>query len=131
MVIATLLGAVPDVSIVGAPPATESAAATPQTARQAPGGNGWNARAANFRGQNGARFEYTCPKYGTANGVYGTDVYTDDSSVCTAAVHAGRITLAGGGSVTIEIRPGQSSYTSSTRNGITSSSYGPWPGSYV
>jgi hypothetical protein len=123
MVIATLLGPVPGGS--------EGAPLTPQTARQAPGGNGWNAKATSFRGQNGAHFVYTCPKYGIAYGVYGTDVYTDDSSVCTAAVHAGRITLAGGGSVTIEIRPGQSSYTASTRNGITSSSYGSWGGSYV
>jgi hypothetical protein len=122
MMIATLLG-----------PAygSEGAAFTPQATRQAPGGNGWDAKATSFRGQNGAHFVYTCPKYGTAYGVYGTDVYTDDSSVCTAAVHAGRITLAGGGSVTIEIRPGQSSYTTSTRNGIKSSSYGTWGGSYV
>ena len=38
--------------------------------------------------------------------IYGTDVYTDDSSVCTAAVHDGKITIADGGTVTVEIRPG-------------------------
>ena len=59
-----------------------------------------------FRGQNGAHYVYTCPFYGVAGSIWGTDVYTDDSSVCTAAVHAGLITLAGGGTVTIEIRPG-------------------------
>jgi hypothetical protein len=95
------------------------------------GGTGWTADAVAFRGQNGAHYVYTCPFYGTADSIWGTDVYTDDSSVCTAAVHAGLITLAGGGSVTIEIRPGQSSYTGSTRNGITSSSYPSWGGSYV
>jgi hypothetical protein len=63
--------------------------------------------------------------------VWGTDVYTDDSSVCTAAVHAGLITLAGGGTVTAEIRPGQSSYKGSTRNGITSSPYASWLGSFI
>jgi hypothetical protein len=46
-------------------------------------------------------------------------------------VHAGLITVAGGGSVIIEIRAGQSSYTRSTRNGITSSPYAAWDGSFV
>ena len=63
--------------------------------------------------------------------MWGTTLYTDDSSVCNAAVHSGGITYATGGSVTIEIRPGESSYTGSTSNGITTSSYGPWSGSYV
>ena len=93
--------------------------------------SGWSANATTYRGQNGSQFTYDCPKYGTIGGVYGTDVYTDDSSVCTAAVHAGRISLAGGGLVTIEIRPDAGSYTGSTRNRITSSSYGAWQGAYV
>jgi hypothetical protein len=96
-----------------------------------PGGSGWSATAAAYRGQNGAHYVYTCPIYGVAASIWGTDIYTDDSSVCTAAVHAGLITLAGGGSVTIEIRPGQAAYTGSTRNRITSSSYPSWQGSFV
>ena len=82
-------------------------------------GSGWNANAVAFRGQNGAQKTFECPKYGAVYGIYGTDVYTDDSSVCTAAVHAGFISLAGGGSVTIEIRPDAGSYTGTTRNRIT------------
>jgi hypothetical protein len=111
--------------------AAVDAAAAPQGASQQPGGNDWRATAVPFRGQTGARIVFTCPKYGTPGSIWGTDIYTDDSSVCTAAVHAGRITLAGGGSVTIEIRPGQSSYAGSTRNRITSSSYPSWPWSFV
>ena len=107
------------------------AAVAPQSARDDPGGSTWNADAAAFRGKNGSRYVYTCPSYGVADSIWGTDLYTDDSSVCTAAVHAGLITLAGGGTVTIEIRPGEASYTGSTRNGITSSSYPAWSGSYV
>ena len=61
----------------------------------------------------------------------GDGTYTDDSSVCTAAVHAGLISLARGGSVTVQIRAGLSSYVGSTRNGVTSKSYGGWPGAYV
>ena len=110
--------------VVLAAPAT--AAAQPQ-----PGGSGWGANATAYRGQNGAQFTYTCPSYGTRGAVWGTDVYTDDSSVCTAGVHTGQITLAGGGTVTIEIRPGEASYTGTTRNRVTSSSYPAWSGSFV
>ena len=100
-------------------------------AADAPGGSGWDATATAFRGTNGSRYVYTCPSYGAAYSVWGTDVYTDDSSVCTAAVHTGSITLAGGGVVTIEIRPGQDSYSGTTRNGITSANWGSWSGSFV
>jgi hypothetical protein len=106
--------------------------ATPtSSASQVTGGSGWGATAAHLRGQNGSRFTYGCPANGAPYRVWGTNVYTDDSSVCTAAVHAGRITLAKGGTVTIEIRAGQSSYASSTRNGIKSGSWGSWHGSFV
>ena len=105
--------------------------AGPRAAVQAPGGEGWSATASAYRGRNGERFVYTCPRYGAAGSIWGTDLYTDDSSVCTAAVHTGGITLAGGGTVTIEIRPGESAYAGSTRNRITSSSYPAWSGSFV
>lgn len=106
-------------------------AAVPQSIQDEPGGSTWNATAAEFRGRDGSRFVYTCPADGEAGSIWGTDVYTDDSSVCTAGVHVGLITLAGGGNVTIEMRPGQDSYTASTRNGITSLPYPAWYGSYV
>lgn len=90
----------------------------------------WSTNATRFRGQNGTRVTYVCPGPGSARTVWGTDLYTDDSSVCTAGVHAGRLTL-GGGSVTIELRPGASGYVGSARNGVTSSNYGSWSGSFV
>jgi hypothetical protein len=79
----------------------------------------------------GMQFTYGCPPGGTAGSVWGTDVYTHDSSICTAAVHAGRISLLGGGAVTIEMAAGAASYTASLRNGISSSPYGPWSCSYT
>jgi hypothetical protein len=69
---------------------------------------------------NGRRFTYACPARGTAAPVKGGDVYSWDSSICTAAVHAGMITVAKGGVVTIEMRPGSRTYNTLTRNGITS-----------
>jgi hypothetical protein len=92
---------------------------------------GWNANAGNFRAYVGEHFSYICPSGGAIGTVWGTDVYTDDSSVCTAAVHAGKIAPAKGGNVAIEIRPGQASYKGSTRNGVTSFDYGAWQGSFT
>ncbi|XP_040216245.1 uncharacterized protein LOC120945822 [Rana temporaria] len=73
-----------------------------------------------------------CPSDCMVNGrnVWGTDVYTDDSSICKAAIHAG-ILGNNGGLVTVEKNPGQQSYSGSTRNGVTTSNYGAWSGSFV
>lgn len=70
-----------------------------------------------------------CPAQPTAGQVWGSDVYTDDSSPCVAALHAGVIG-ASGGEVTLAPLPGRANYTGSTKNGITSSSYGRWHGSF-
>ncbi len=91
----------------------------------------WSTSASTYRGRNGEQFDFICPAGGEAGTVWGTDTYTDDSSVCTAAVHAGLITLAEGGTVTFEMRPGLDSYTASTRNGIESRSWGTWSSSFV
>ena len=92
----------------------------------------WETRADSLGGQNGQRFTLVCPGNGTLSSrVWGTDVYTDDSSICTAAVHAGLITTGSGGIVVIEIRPGLDGYSTSTRNGVTSRSYGSWRGSFA
>jgi hypothetical protein len=90
----------------------------------------WDSKAVVYRGRNGLRVRYSCPSGGNAGSVWGTGYYTDDSSVCTAAVHSGLITLANGGKVTIQIAAGRSSYTGTTRHGIDTSNYGSWSGSY-
>jgi len=92
---------------------------------------GWGTNAVIYRDRVGQRFSFTCPAGGDLGTVWGTDIYTDDSSICTAAAHVGIITRATGGTVTIETRPGQTSYAASTRNGIATRSYGSWSGSYV
>ncbi len=92
----------------------------------------WGTQADSLRGKNGQQYSFACPGGGTVSGrLWGTDTYTDDSSICTAAVHAGLITAARGGTVTIQIRAGASSYRGSLRNGVTSSDYGAWHGSFV
>jgi hypothetical protein len=67
---------------------------------------------------------FLCPPRFELHSVYGTDTYADDSYICSAGVHAGVITQAAGGMVTIKLLPGQSSYAGSTRHGLTSFSIG-------
>ncbi|MDJ0568617.1 MAG: LCCL domain-containing protein [Pleurocapsa sp. MO_192.B19] len=51
--------------------------------------------------------------------VWGTEIYTANSSICSTAVHAGMITKEGG-KVTLELLEGQSFYTGSQKNNISS-----------
>lgn len=77
----------------------------------------------------GQRVTLKFPPNGQVSSVWGTGVYTNDSSIGSAAVHMGLLTFEKGGEVTIEIRNGQASYEGSSRNGVSSSSYGEWGGS--
>jgi len=81
--------------------------------------------------QIGQVMKFRLPPDGTPYAVWGSEVYTADSSIGTAAVHAGLLTLAAGGVVTIQIVDGEREHTGSTRNGITSSSYGTWSASFI
>ena len=82
-----------------------------------------------FEGDVGTTFTGTCPSGCGDSSVWGTGDYTDDSGVCTAAIHAGAVGT-GGGSVTFTITPGLEEYTGSTQNGITTSDWGSWGRSF-
>ena len=82
-----------------------------------------------FRGQNGKSFLIEITGQNTGS-VWGTGVYTDDSSLATAAVHAGIVKVGQKAVVKVTILPGEQQYTGSDRNGITSSDFGDWSGSY-
>ncbi len=79
---------------------------------------------------NGTTAIVVCSGGGSAGSVWGTDIYTSDSSVCTAAVHAGVIGW-GGGVVQVTGMPGQGSYRASQRNGVATSSWGSYGASFV
>lgn len=68
----------------------------------------------------GQRFSAKCMR-GTRSDtqIHGTDSYSSDSPVCTAAAHAGKIGD-DGGIVTIQLNPGVESYVGSDQNGVTS-----------
>ena len=91
----------------------------------------WTATPADHRGETG-RFAYVCPPNldGPVGSVWGSDTYTDDSSTCWAAVHAGAISR-GGGRVVIEMREGQSRYRGTDWNGVVSRDWGAWEGGFV
>jgi hypothetical protein len=73
----------------------------------------------------------TLPAIGSASGsVWGSDVYTDDSSTGAAAVHAGVLSVGEFGFVKITIMPGQARYDGSARNGVTSQPYDRFDGSF-
>lgn len=67
----------------------------------------------------------------TGGGIWGTDIYTDDSTKCLAAVHMGLVTVGQTKTLRFYVLPGMSSYTGTTRNGVTTSSYGGWAASYT
>ncbi len=87
----------------------------------------------NLRGLNGERFSFRCPPGKPATGaVVGSGPYTDGSSICAAAVHAGQLRAAVGGEVTIEIRPGTSHFVGSESHYLRSASLDAyWSGSFV
>ncbi|SDB67138.1 LCCL domain-containing protein [Belnapia rosea] len=72
----------------------------------------------------------TCPAEQMGQGsVWGTDTYTADSATCRAAQHAGVLNRRGG-TVTVEMQPGQPRYPGTTRNGVQSVNYGSYRASY-
>lgn len=72
-----------------------------------------------------------CPTAcGTGNGaIWGTEIYTSDSSICNAAIHMGVIDSMGG-EVVVTYVEGQSAYVSTKQNGITSEAYDEWDASF-
>lgn len=72
----------------------------------------------------GAKLSCQCPATLVRPGdVWGTGVYTADSHVCTAAIHAGAHTAGNEGDVTLTVLPGCDTYKGSTAHGITSQDY--------
>ena len=91
----------------------------------------WNTTGGGFKNDVGMTYKFQCPPNGKEGIIWGSDVYTADSSICTAAVHAGLFSLEEGGTVTVEFRPGRLTYGSTMRNGIKSNTFGEFSRSFV
>jgi hypothetical protein len=57
-------------------------------------------------------------------GLWGTDIYTGDSALAVAAVHAGAIQPGDTAVVRVTVMPPLAQYQGSVRNGVTSHDYG-------
>lgn len=87
----------------------------------------------NLRGMNGKSYTFHCPSGKPVPGsVTGIGLYTDASSICAAAAHAGALDARLGGAVMIQIMPGRPSYEGATQNFIQSEGYThAWGGSFA
>src|SRR5258706_266897 len=52
----------------------------------------WSTAAIGFKDEVGQTYKFQCPEDGTPGAVWGSDIYTADSSICTAAADARIIT---------------------------------------
>ena len=128
------------VSPAGSPSAPSGSAAAPQ-ATVAAGGTVSNDAASavalqctqaarDVKGNAGTSWYMRCPECSELDGrIWGTDLYTDDSSLCLAAIHGGAISSKGG-LVLVTWAPGQATYIGSERNGVHTTDYGTWGRSF-
>jgi hypothetical protein len=98
--------------------------------------NPWSVTGGMLNGSVGDTFDHDCPAGGSLDwAIWGGDdgQYTDDSSICVAAVHAGLITAEDGGMVVVELTPGLETYGDGFEaNGVTSTAWTvPWTGSFT
>jgi hypothetical protein len=83
-----------------------------------------------LEGNAGTAFRVSCPANCEKGSVYGTGVYTADTSICRAGIHAGAIPVEGG-TVTVVLQPGRPAYRGSEQNGIKSRDYGKYSSSFA
>ena len=85
-----------------------------------------------YRGIFNTTYVLTITGVGNTSGeLWGTDIYTDDSSISRAAVHAGVIQNGETKTIYIKMVAGQQFYTGTTRNTVVSASFAVWSGSYI
>ncbi len=85
-----------------------------------------------YKGVFNTTFVITITGVGNTSGnLWGTDIYTDDSQIAKAAVHAGVILNGETKTLYIKMITGLQSYTGTTRNGVVSASFAAWTGSYI
>ena len=66
----------------------------------------------------------------TSGQLWGTDVYTGDSALAVAAVHAGLVNPGATAILRVTVEQPLRAYPGSTRNGVTSHDFGPFGTAY-
>jgi hypothetical protein len=91
----------------------------------------WNQKATAWRGQRGRAFTMFCPPGGAPGTIWGAGEYTDDSSVCTAAVHSlETFDFARGGTIFVSMTEGRDFYPSESRRGVVSNNWEKYESSF-
>jgi hypothetical protein len=62
--------------------------------------------------------------------VYGTGIYTTDSTLATAAVHCGALRVGETGVLRVSVVPSPPAFMATAQNGVTSYAWGPYPAAY-
>jgi hypothetical protein len=86
--------------------------------------------ATSFRGKLGRQFDVEIVG-GTQGSIWGTDIYTDDSHIATAAVHAGLVKPGEHATVTVTMVESPEEHVASARNGVKSQAWGTYSTSYI
>jgi len=68
----------------------------------------------------GKTYSCSCPALADAAPIYGSDVYAQDSALCTAAVHAGVLKQDAAGSILFQVVASPPVFKGTTRNGVKS-----------
>lgn len=82
-----------------------------------------------YQAQAGKTFTFQVTGAATGS-VWGTDVYTLDSALAVAAVHAGVVGIGKTATVKVRILPPRNGFAASNRNGVVTHPYGIYPGAY-
>lgn len=77
----------------------------------------------------GPELKCFCDKDKMGGAVYGNEIYTVDSELCAAALHAGAVKKEGG-VITVKEAPGCRLYKGARRNGVSSTGWGSRPQSF-
>lgn len=88
--------------------------------------------ASNFARETGRRVTVICPAISEpSTEIWGTDIYADDSAICTAAIHASVLPMDQAGVVTIVMVGSADRFRGSPRNGVTSQDYANGDSAYI
>ncbi len=91
----------------------------------------WRTKGSIVDGKHGQTFHYKCPENGTVSRkVYGSGIYSVKSTICSSAVHDGRITAAAGGYVSIQALPRPDKFIAVERNGVKGNKWGSQGGAF-
>jgi hypothetical protein len=80
-----------------------------------------------YQHQFNKEFRFTVTASNDNGGLWGSDVYTLDSSLAKAAIHAGVLKAGQTGVVKVRIVASPPGFVGSTRHGVASGNYGPYP----